>query len=603
MYQAPIPEMDFWSVTINGKLSPADDVAQVIGLQGKIMLSGHEAVFNEIVVMARSVCGASAAAINLFDSNQQWITAIGDPSAYAVASDLEFCRNTMLADEFVAVPDIRPGRRPPDDVTGPSASPVGFHAGVPLITDRGQRIGSLCIIDDAPRELTQVQQASLRSLGHIVVQLIAARVAEAVREDSARRFIEMANAAPVLIWMSGPDNGCVFANKRWLEFTGRTLAEESGDGWWEPVHPDDRCATRATYLRSFDARREFRMEYRLRRRDSEYRWIVETGVPGRDSSGAFLGYIGSCIDVTDARREHEALRESYGAQRAILDAALDGYLLTDLDGTLLDVNAAYCRQSGYSREELLDLHVGDLMQESAAELSADTRKIVEAGGAQFEPVHRRKDGSNWHAEARVVYDREGGGRLFGFYRDITERKRAEVMLHASAAHLRAIIETEPKGVATVGPDGVLQEINAAGLAMLEADSVAQVNGYGLTNVVGSEHRSAFGDFHRRVIGGVGGTLEYEIVGLRGTHRGLQTHAAPLRTMDGSVATMLGITRDVSERKQLERAVLEASGRERRTLCPRVARWTRPRTHRAFVAGDEPRVVGSQGGLAERRFAR
>jgi len=126
------------------------------------------------------------------------------------------------------------------------------------------------------------------------------RIEEALRESEAR-FRHMSDTAPVLIWMSGPDKGCTFFNKTWLDFTGRTMAQEVGSGWTDGVHPEDRERAWATYASAFDARRPFEIEYRLRRRDGAYRWLMDRGVPRRGADGTFLGYIGSCTDLTEAK--------------------------------------------------------------------------------------------------------------------------------------------------------------------------------------------------------------------------------------------------------------------------------------------------------------
>jgi PAS domain S-box-containing protein len=138
--------------------------------------------------------------------------------------------------------------------------------------------------------------------------------------ESEGRFRLMADAAPVMIWMSGPDKLCTYFNKPWLDFTGRPLQRQLGNGWSEGVHPDDLQRCLDTYVQAFDARQGFRMEYRLQRFDGEYRWILDTGVPQFEADGTFAGYIGSCIDITDQKRVEEALRESEARLRALLES-------------------------------------------------------------------------------------------------------------------------------------------------------------------------------------------------------------------------------------------------------------------------------------------
>lgn len=122
------------------------------------------------------------------------------------------------------------------------------------------------------------------------------------------RFRLLADNAPVMLWMSGLDGLCDFFNSTWLEFTGRSLAQEQGNGWAEGVHADDFQDCMDRYLQSFVAREQFRMEYRLRRRDGQYRWILDHGVPRYSEAGVFEGFIGSCIDITEMRESAQALR-------------------------------------------------------------------------------------------------------------------------------------------------------------------------------------------------------------------------------------------------------------------------------------------------------
>jgi PAS domain S-box-containing protein len=132
---------------------------------------------------------------------------------------------------------------------------------------------------------------------------------EELLRQSEYLFRHTADTAPVLIWMSGIDKLCYYFNQPWLEFTGRTMEQEIGNGWAEGVHPDDFQRCLDTYVTAFDARQPFQMEYRLRRVDGVYRWLVDSGVPRFTSEGDFLGYIGSCIDITERKQTQTALEE------------------------------------------------------------------------------------------------------------------------------------------------------------------------------------------------------------------------------------------------------------------------------------------------------
>ncbi|HVV84905.1 MAG TPA: histidine kinase dimerization/phosphoacceptor domain -containing protein [Kofleriaceae bacterium] len=126
--------------------------------------------------------------------------------------------------------------------------------------------------------------------------------------DLETRFRTMADHAPVLLWMAGADARCDYFNQGWLRFTGRPLEDEVGSGWAAGIHPEDFQRCMHTYMDSFVARRPFAMEYRLRRHDGAYRWILDQGAPRFDPDGSFVGFIGSCVDIEEQRQAREDLR-------------------------------------------------------------------------------------------------------------------------------------------------------------------------------------------------------------------------------------------------------------------------------------------------------
>jgi PAS domain S-box-containing protein len=148
---------------------------------------------------------------------------------------------------------------------------------------------------------------------HLELSALRANLEEQVQKrtaelrESEARFRNMADAAPVMIWASDTSKRCVFFNRGWLDFTGRSLEQELDAGWTEGVHPEDAEFCLAIYHSSFDQRRSYETEYRLRRADGEYRWILERGVPRISPDGVFAGFIGSGIDITDLKQNHETM--------------------------------------------------------------------------------------------------------------------------------------------------------------------------------------------------------------------------------------------------------------------------------------------------------
>jgi len=128
-----------------------------------------------------------------------------------------------------------------------------------------------------------------------------------VIRESEERFRLISNSAPVMIWLAGTNRLCTYVNQAWLQFTGRPPEAELGNGWVEGVHSEDLKRCLETYSQAFDKRQSFEMEYRLRRSDGAYRWILDSGVPRFSPDGSFAGYIGSCLDVTDRKLAEEAV--------------------------------------------------------------------------------------------------------------------------------------------------------------------------------------------------------------------------------------------------------------------------------------------------------
>jgi PAS domain S-box-containing protein len=279
-----------------------------------------------------------------------------------------------------------------------------------------------------------------RLLG-VSMDVTAQKQAQDALRESEARFRAMANTAPLMMWMSGSDKLCTFFNKGWLDFTGRSVEQELGNGWAEGVRREDRSHCIEVYENSFDSRQPFTMEYRLRRSDGEYRWVLDTGAPRFTPDGTFLGYIGSCVDITERKQAQDRFR-------LVVEASPNGIILVNEQGHIMLVNACVEKLFGYRRDELIGKGIEVLVPERFRGAHPAHPAAFYAGpapremGAGLELFARRKDGAEFPVEIGISPIQSAEGTLvLSVIVDISARKQAEAELREhreKLAHLSRV---------------------------------------------------------------------------------------------------------------------------------------------------------------------
>lgn len=298
------------------------------------------------------------------------------------------------------------------------------------------------------------------------------QLSEASLQESEARFRTMADAAPVLIWMSGPDKLCNFFNKAWLDFTGRPMEQEVGEGWTEGVHLDDFEKCLKTYVTAFDARKPFVMQYRLRRHDGEYRHLTDNGVPRYGPLGNFRGYIGACVDITDLLEKERALHEFEERVTLAAEAAHLGVweLNTKTNELWISDNVRELFQFEPGTSITYQRFQEQIHPEDRALRDSVVQEAIKTqGGYDIEYRTLLPDGTvRWiGARARYVSDENGAlTRLLGVSMDVTDRKRAEENVAELSQRNQLILNSVAEGILGLDLEGNHTFVNAAAAKML-----------------------------------------------------------------------------------------------------------------------------------------
>jgi PAS domain S-box-containing protein len=266
------------------------------------------------------------------------------------------------------------------------------------------------------------------------------------RGGTTDHFRLMADCAPVMIWVAGTDRRCVYFNNPWLEFTGRALEDGLGHGWTGGIHPEDRERCIAAYARGFGAAAAFEIEYRLRHRDGEYRWLLAKGAP-LVSEGSLGGFVGSCLDITDRRLAEQAVRKREEDFKTLADNIPDVIARFDRDMRCLYVNRAGEQAFGLPAGDLIG-RVRDAIElpgSMAASLARAAAGAFAGGCEERFKFRADASGQRRHFSGRVIPERGANGSVEAVLvitcddtaREVEEERRAEILARERNARANA----------------------------------------------------------------------------------------------------------------------------------------------------------------------
>lgn len=326
------------------------------------------------------------------------------------------------------------------------------------------------------------------------------------------------------------------------------------------VHPDDRDMVDNAYRLSLQTGRPYEITHRLLMADGRIKWVTEKCETEFGADGRPLRSIGTIQDVTERRIAEAKIEASVRAYHAILASTPDGFWIADANGRLVDVNARYCTLSGYTRDELLGMHISDLdVNETAGEIAAHIQRILAVGRARFETRHRRKDGSLWDVEISAIWDSVEDGTGYIFVRDISRRKAGEKALHDSRELLNNVIDTAPLRVFWKDNDLRYLGCNSAFARDAGRNSSDEIVGLDDHALAWAEYADSYRADDRQVIDqGIPKLDIEEVVTIAdGKTIPVSTSKVPLRNPAGDIIGVLGIYQDISKVKLNEAEVLRS----------------------------------------------
>ncbi len=376
--------------------------------------------------------------------------------------------------------------------------------------------------------------------------------------ESEQRWRSLTEALPQLVWSATPDGACDYFSTQWTEHTGVAEAELLGWRWLQTLHPEDRAPTRHFWQESVAGRHPYDVEYRVRRRDGEYRWFKTRGVPIRDGGGNIVKWFGTCTDITDLRQAEVALRESEERFRRLFEDSADAMLLYDGDRFVECNAAAVAMMRVRSRAELIGRGPVDLSPPTQADGSPSEEKaqallseLREQGSLRFEWLHRRADGEVFPVEVLLTTIEQHGRRLVHtVWRDITERERSRQETERSRRFLQAVIDNSAALVYAKDPEGRYLLVNRRWADLL-GFSAEQVVGRTDADLFPADLAAAFraNDLQALAAGRAEESQERAVV--NGETRTYISVKFPLFDARGEAYATCGISTDITRLKATE----------------------------------------------------
>ncbi len=557
---------------------PSDELPRLASLLAlEVLDTPTEAAFDAITQCAALICEVPIALISLVDEHRQWFKSrIGLLEAITeTPRDAAFCAHTILSDQLLEIPDAMLDSRFVDNPLVCGYPNIRFYAGFPIILSDGARVGTVCVIDQEPRQLDQRQRDLLQQLANTTAHLLESRLAKRSSDENTIRFRALSDASPHGVFLTDPQGLCTYTNSRWQEIFGLSYEQSLGDGWVPVIYPDDLSGLVRQWQHTVSTSSEFEFSFRICHPDGDIRYAYARARPLTSSNDELLGFIGSVEDITRQQQLIMTLAHNEQRQRISYERSPAMLVSTNAKGEIISISDVWLRRMEYSREEVIGRSAFTFLSTDFIKYAYDVVRpaLLKKGACENITLQlRTKNDIPVDVLLSAIIERDDNGKFvqaIAYIEDVTEKRRVERALDEKHRSLSYIIDATNVGTWEWNVQ-TRQCIYNARLAQMFGYTLEDFSAQSIDTWLTLVHPDDRAQMDEKIQMHLSGETEYYECELRLRHRDghwvwvLDRGKIMTRSEDGQPQWLYGIHLEITDNKQREQQLQKSQSVLNRT---------------------------------------